>query len=160
MYIEGLDYIKKYFNKCASQTEDKAFLSIHKMKDGTPFAIICKKYEIEAVCFKKGLIQQLCLGLFSIKEDADGYKYIHLVSIKSKDAKCGVGREVINVLKNHGIKNNCKYIWLLSVQSAEEFYEKTGFNRVDRIKRLSHYAFDLEKISKIPIIKNKHKIEV
>ena len=160
MYIEGFDYIKKHFNECRPQPDYKSFLTIHKMKDGTPFAIICKKYEIEAVCFKNGRIQRLCVGLFSIKKDADGYKYLHLVFIKSNEAKRGVGRQVINVLKDHGIKNNCKYIWLLSVQSAEEFYEKTGFKRSDRIRKISHFSFDLDKISKIPITKINRRVEV
>ena len=161
MHIDGLENIKKYFNASHGRYAEKGYMTFHKMKDGTPFVINISGYEIEAVCFRKNMIDRLCLGLFSIKQDAYGYKFIHLSSIKSSKAGLGVGSEIINALKHHGIKNNCKYIYLASTKGAEEFYDKIGFKCENYASGgLKHYSFDLQKIAKIPITKELTRIEV
>lgn len=158
MRIDGFEKIKKYYNFVKSNKESCSFLSFHKMKDGTPFAIICSKDCAEAVLFnpKKKLIERLCLAIFDVKMHGDGYSYLHVASVKSSKRGLGVGSEIFNVLKHHAIKNNCKQIELISVESAEMFYDKIGFKTEDaKGVKLKTYKFDLREISKIPLKKDK-----
>lgn len=149
MHIEGFEQIKKYYKMIKEKEKGKGYLTFHKMKNGIPFAIICTPNSAEAICYNKQRIERLCLSMFMIKSNAEGLSYLHIGSIKSRDRGLGVGSEVINVLKHHGIKNNCKYIYLVSVNSAEKFYEKIGFNCMSaRAEKLKDYTFNLEKLTK------------
>ena len=148
MKINGFEQIKKHAQREKDRIGEKVFLSFHKMRDGTPFAIICSRTEVEAFYYNKRIIEGLGLALFNIREHADGYKYISLHSIRSKYTHLGVGRAMLGVLKHHAIQNDCKYITLTSVKNAEKFYERLGFYQSGITGELKDYSYNLNRISK------------
>ena len=149
MQINGFEDIKKHFKKLQSISTSNLFLSFHKMRNGTPFVVVCGGCYAEAFCFLNKKIQSLCLATFDMKKHPDGKKYLFITSIKSKIKGAGVGSEVINVLKHHGIKNNCECIELISVKNARMFYDKLGFiSDGEDFLSLRTYSFNLQELKR------------
>lgn len=157
MKINGFEKLKRYLKRVRIN-EGKGYISFHKMKDGTPFAVICTKDYAQAIYDNYGAIESLCSAFFEKKVAEDGKNYLYITSIRSRDKGVGVGREVMNVVKNHAIKNDCDCVKLLSVKAADGFYEKMGFEGADKVDDCTYYLFDLKKLcqreKKVPIMSN------